>query len=172
MKTRNIRLNVATALAALAMAVSSTASLATDAPRSAPTRLLPSEIPWPAQAVSQQAGSSMQSGVQSLIVHGDAGKAELYSIMFKVAPNAAIPAHSHPDDRSCFVTNGLWYFGYGDRYDEAALKALPPGSHYTEPANLNHFAGTKGEGAIVECTSMGPAGTVFADHANDPRSVR
>lgn len=172
MKNRSARLNASTALIALAMAVSSFASQAADGKPSAPKRWQPSEIPWPAQVAGQQAGSSMQSGVQSLIVHGDASKAALYSIMFKVAPNAAIPAHSHPDDRSCFVTNGVWYFGYGDRYDEAALKALPPGSHYTEPANLNHFAGTKGEGAIVECTSMGPAGTVFADHANDPRLAK
>ena len=93
----------------------------------------------------------------------------LYSIIFKVAPNARIPAHSHPDDRSCFVTNGVWYFGYGDRYDEAALRALPAGSHYTEPANVDHFAGTRGEGATAECTSVGPSETVFAHPGDDPR---
>ena len=99
----------------------------------------------------------------------DAGKAALYSIMFRVQPHAAIPAHSHPDDRSCFVVSGVWLFGYGDKYDAALLKALPPGSHYTEPAHVNHFAGTQNQTTVVECTSMGPAGTTFVDLGNDPR---
>jgi len=111
----------------------------------------------------------MQGGVESLIVYGDAGKPALYSIMFRVLPNAAIPAHSHPDDRSCFVVTGVWYFGYGDKFDAAALKALPAGSHYTEPSNVNHFAGTKKRAAVVECTSIGPAGTTFVDPKDDPR---
>jgi len=111
----------------------------------------------------------MQSGVESLIVYGDASKPALYSIMFRVQPHAAIPAHSHPDDRSCFVVSGIWLFGYGDKYDEALLKALPPGSHYTEPAHVNHFAGTQDQVTVVECTSVGPAGTTFVDRSNDPR---
>ena len=78
-------------------------------------------------------------------------------------------AHSHPDDRSCFVVSGTWLFGYGDKYDEALLKALPAGSHYTEPASVNHFAGTQDQVAVVECTSVGPAGTTFVDRSNDPR---
>ena len=134
-----------------------------------PTRLTPSEIHWPAGGGNEAPGSSMQGAVQSLIIYGDGSKADLYSIMFKVGPNAAIPAHWHPDNRSCFVLLGVWYFGYGDEFNQAALKALPPGSHYTEPANARHFAGTGSEGATVECTSMGPSGTTYVNPSNDPR---
>jgi len=35
-----------------------------------------------------------------------------------------------------------WYFAYGARYDEKALKALPPESFYTGPSNQPHFART------------------------------
>jgi quercetin dioxygenase-like cupin family protein len=132
-------------------------------------RLTPSEIAWPVTQGTRQEGSSMQTAVQSIIVYGDASKPALYTILFKVAPNAAIPAHSHPENRSCFVVGGVWYFGYGDAYAETALKELPPGSHYTEPANVNHFAGTKGQGATVECTAIEPSGTKFVDQKNDPR---
>jgi quercetin dioxygenase-like cupin family protein len=136
---------------------------------SSPTRMTPAEFPWPAAASPGQAGSSMQSAVQSLVVFGDATRPGLYSIVFKVAADVRIPAHSHPDDRSCFVLSGVWYFGYGDVYAEADLRALPIGSHYTEPANANHFAGTRSEGATAECTSLGPSGTSFAKPADDPR---
>jgi uncharacterized RmlC-like cupin family protein len=51
-----------------------------------------------------------------------------------------IAAHSHRDDRIATVISGTWHIGYGDRFDEAKLKALPPGSFYTEPPSQNHFA--------------------------------
>lgn len=146
-----------------------TLAAAAHAAGTGPARLTPAEISWPAVAAAQQAGSSMQSGVESLVVYGDAGKPALYSIMFRVQPHGAIPAHSHPDDRSCFVVTGVWYFGYGDKYDAAQLKALPAGSHYTEPSNVNHFAGTREQPAVVECTSVGPAGTAFVDRRDAPR---
>ena len=137
-----------------------------------PARLAPSEIHWPALGGNDAPGSSMQGAVQSLIIYGVGSKPALYTIMFKVGPNAAIPAHWHPDGRSCFVMVGVWYFGYGDRFDRAALKALPPGSHYTEPANVHHFAGAGSEGATVECTSVGPSGTTYVDPSDDPRQGR
>jgi quercetin dioxygenase-like cupin family protein len=133
------------------------------------TRLTPPEIHWPAVGGNEAPGSSMQGAVQSLIIYGDASKADLYSIMFKVGPNATIPAHWHPDNRSCFVMEGVWYFGYGEKFNKAALKALPPGSHYTEPANVHHFADTESEGATVECTSFGPSGTTYVNPSDDPR---
>ena len=37
------------------------------------------------------------------------------------------------------VISGTWYFGYGDAFNAAALKALPAGSYYTEPPRRAHF---------------------------------
>jgi quercetin dioxygenase-like cupin family protein len=133
------------------------------------TRLQPQEIAWPSSRAEHVPGSSMQAAVESVVVFGDASKPGLYSIMFRVKPRARIPAHSHPDDRSCFVVSGVWYFGYGDHYSEHALRALPAGSHYTEPAHVNHFAATRRDGAVAECTSIGPTATTFAERGDDPR---
>lgn len=76
----------------------------------------------------------MQSGIETVFVAGDGKSGELYTLLFRIRPNTVIPPHSHPDERSCFVLSGLWYFGYGKVSSESGLKALPPGSHYTEPA--------------------------------------
>lgn len=134
-----------------------------------PLRTTPAEIDWH-KTQGNQAGSSMRPGLQTVFVTGDGKQKELYSLVFKVPPNTAIPPHSHPDDRSCFVLSGLWYFGYGNLRKEAELKALPPGSHYTEPAGTAHFAGTKEREALVECTALGPTGTKFVNPADDPRN--
>lgn len=77
--------------------------------------------------------------------------------------------HSHPDDRTYTVIAGTLHVGFGERLDEARLKALPPGSFWTEPANVPHFLVTKDEPVTFQITGMGPSGTTFVDPAHDPR---
>jgi hypothetical protein len=67
------------------------------------------------------------------------------------------------------VVTGTWFLGYGEAFDTAELKALPPGSFYTEPANRTHFAETREEPVIVQITGVGPSSTRYVDAATDPR---
>ena len=136
-----------------------------------PQRIPLSEIPWD-KGRRELPGSAMRQGLETMFVAGDGNQTGLYSLMFKVPAQTAIPPHSHPDDRSCFVLVGVWFFGYGTVRDEAQLKVLPPGSNYTEPAGAVHFAGTQDEEAIVECTGIGPTGTTFFNPADDPRNKK
>ncbi len=79
--------------------------------------------------------------------------------MLHVPANTRIAAHDHPDDRVATVVSGTWYFGYGDRFNAADVKALPPGSYYTEPPNRTHFAETRDEPVILQITGFGPSAT-------------
>jgi quercetin dioxygenase-like cupin family protein len=126
------------------------------------------EIPWPDSSARTE-GTAMRQGLQTLIITGDAKGKSLYTIMFKLPANTKIPPHSHPDVRSCFVLSGTWYFAYGDTRDESQFKTLPAGSFYTEPPNANHFAETRDEPVVAECTAIGPTGTTFVNPADDPR---
>jgi quercetin dioxygenase-like cupin family protein len=92
--------------------------------------------------------------------------------MLRVPAHSRIAAHSHRDDRVATVISGIGRIGYGDRFDEAKLKALPPGSYYTEPPGQNHFAETGDEPVVVQITGFGPSSTDCADHGNDPRSTQ
>lgn len=134
----------------------------------APARIPADEIPWPDNSAHAE-GTAMRSGLQTLIIEGNAKTPGLFTIMFRLPPNTKIPPHSHPDVRSCFVLSGTWYFAYGDVRDETQFKALPAGSHYTEPAGMNHFAETHDEPVVAECTAIGPTGTTFVNPADDPR---
>jgi quercetin dioxygenase-like cupin family protein len=161
-----MKLSIECMLAGLTLALSMLACAAdNDLPA---TRIPADEIPWPDNS-SRTEGTAMRSGLQTLIISGNAKAPALYTIMFKLPPNTKIPPHSHPDVRSCFVLSGTWYFAYGDTRDESELKALPAGSHYTEPAGANHFAETRGEPVVAECTAIGPTGTTFVNPADDPR---
>jgi quercetin dioxygenase-like cupin family protein len=130
-------------------------------------RLTPAEV----RAITfdgSQVGSSGLAGVRSKLLFGDPAQSGLYSILLFVPAHTTIPAHSHRDDRMATVVSGNWNFGFGDRFDEKSLKALPPGSVYSEPGRTNHFARTDEDAVIVHISGYGPSDTLYVDPANDP----
>jgi uncharacterized RmlC-like cupin family protein len=124
------------------------------------------DVPWPL-ARAGGAGTSGASGIETVVLKGDPGKAGLYTLMLRIAPNVRIQAHAHKDDRVATVVKGTWYFGYGEKFNDAALKPLGPGSFYTEPPGVAHFAMTKEE-VVLQISGNGPSSTTYVDAANDP----
>jgi uncharacterized RmlC-like cupin family protein len=132
-------------------------------------RITPAEVPWPSgSGTGSLVGSSGVTGIQTVTLKGDPTRPGLYTILLRVGPNTKIQAHAHPDDRVATVVSGDWYFGYGRDFNEASLKRLPPGSFYTEPPGMDHFAMTKATGVVIQISGTGPSGTTYADPKNDP----
>jgi quercetin dioxygenase-like cupin family protein len=126
----------------------------------------PGDVPWPS-ARAAGTGTSGASGIETVVLKGDPAKAGMYVLELRAGPNLTIQAHSHRDDRVATVLKGTWYFGYGDTFNEAALKALEPGSFYTEPPDVPHFARTK-EQVVLRIVGYGPSSTTYVDPVNDP----
>ena len=133
-------------------------------------RLTPAEV-RANQSGSNQIGSSGLAGVSTKVLAGDPSKSGFYTIVLSVPANTTIAAHSHQDDRMATVVSGTWQFGYGNRFDERALKTLPPGSVYSEPAGVNHFARTGAEPVLVEISGFGPTSTRYFEPANAPKTT-
>lgn len=149
--------------AVLAAAVTTTAA---QARLSGPGTVKLEDIPWPS-ASAAGTGTSGVSGIQTVVLKGDPTKPGLYVLALRAPANMTIQAHSHKDDRVATVLKGTWYFGYGEKFDEKALKALPPGSSYTEPPNTAHFARTR-EQVVIEIVGYGPSSTTYVNAADDP----
>jgi len=131
-------------------------------------RLTPAEIAAAARG-GDGAGTSGVAGIQTATLYGDPTKPGLYVIEIRVPANTRIAAHRHRDDRTAVVISGTWWFGYGSVADETAVKALPPGSFYTEPANEPHFALTRAEPVVAYITGVGPTDTQFTDPTRTPK---
>jgi pimeloyl-ACP methyl ester carboxylesterase/quercetin dioxygenase-like cupin family protein len=131
-------------------------------------RLTPTEYEFPVHG-NPGTGSSGVKGIQTLVLKGDPNQAGVYTIMLRVPAHTKIAAHSHRDDRVATVISGTWHFGYGEKFDEARLKVLPPGSFYTEPPGEDHFAETGDEAVVVQITGYGPSSTDYFDPVQDPR---
>jgi hypothetical protein len=160
----------------LAVGLLSLASACADrAPRSALSelRLTPAELEAPAGG-NNQIGSSGLSGVHTKVLLGDPSRPGFYSILLFVPAHTTIRAHSHRDDRVATVIAGTWHFGYGDHFDPALLKELPPGSVYSEPGGPahNHFAQTADEAVVVHIDGFGPTDTRYFDPADAPTSAK
>lgn len=134
-------------------------------------RLTPAEYVFP-QHGNPGTGSSGVGGIETVVLKGDPNQAGVYTIMLRVPAHTKIAVHSHRDDRVATVVSGTWHIGYGEKFDEAKLKALPPGSFYTEPPSQGHFAETGDEDVVVQITGFGPSSTDYVDPTQDPRRPR
>jgi pimeloyl-ACP methyl ester carboxylesterase len=117
----------------------------TNQPLSVEERLTRSEYKFPGHD-NLGTGSSGVGGIETVVLKGNPDQPGVYTIMLRVPPHTKIAAHSHRDDRVATVISGTWHIGHGDDFDAAKLKALPPGSFYTEPPGRNHFAETDNDG--------------------------
>ena len=132
-------------------------------------RMTPAEVSS-GEVGDSRIGSSKLAGVHTKILFGEPAKAGFYSILLFVPPHTTIQAHSHRDDRVATVVSGEWHFGYGTHFDANSLKALPPGSVYSEPGGLNHFAQTGDASVVVQISGYGPTNTHYFNSADDPES--
>jgi quercetin dioxygenase-like cupin family protein len=114
-------------------------------------------------------GTSGVAGIRTIVLKGDPTRPGLDTILLRVPPHTRIAAHRHPDDRIATVISGIWYFGYGQAFDTAHLRALPAGSFYTEPPGKDHFAETRDSAVMVQISGVGPTGTTYVRRSSDPR---
>ncbi len=130
-------------------------------------QMTPAEIAAMGQ-VGGVAGSSNVATIRTTLLTGDPTKPGLYTLRLALPPNTTVQAHAHKDDRAATVVSGDWEFGYGPKFDPAGLKVLPPGSYYTEPGGMPHFARAGAAGVVIQITGFGPSDTLYVDPANDP----
>jgi uncharacterized RmlC-like cupin family protein len=124
----------------------------------AAVRLAPEEIRLSADA-------SRPGSMDMATLAGDMAKAGLYSARIRIPGQLQIPPHVHPEDRVVNVLSGTLHFGFGDRFDPALMKALPPGSFFVEPAGTPHFAWAQTSDVILQVSGIGPSGTVYLSPA-------
>jgi uncharacterized RmlC-like cupin family protein len=128
----------------------------------AATAMTPSEMKWGAQ------GSLAMAGMEQVNLVGNPSKPGPYTLRLKFPAGFKLAPHTHPDDREVTILSGTWYTGYGERFEEAALKALPAGSFYTEPANVSHFVEVR-EPVTIQVSGTGPSGRRFVNPADDQK---
>ena len=113
------------------------------------TRLAVDEVKWEGDP----------SGVRRAYLVGDEKKPGMYAYRVRFPANHKVQPHFHPDERVVTVLSGTLYVGFGEVFDESAMKALPAGSIWTEPVRQPHFVFAKdGEVVFQVVGGNGPSG--------------
>jgi quercetin dioxygenase-like cupin family protein len=99
-------------------------------------------------------------GIQEARIIGNPSKSGMYLVRSKYPRGLRIDPHFHPDDRIVTVLSGTIYLGYGKKFDEKKMKALPAGSVWTEPANQPHFSWAKDGEVLIQIIGYGPSGVI------------
>lgn len=110
--------------------------------------------------LNRMRGSVSPRGLQELIVIGNPAESGMYMVRSKYTSGLRTEPHFHPDDRIVTVLSGTMYLGYGKKFDEKKMKALPAGSIWTEPANQPHFAWAKDGEVLIQIIGSGPSGVM------------
>ena len=117
-----------------------------------PEPILPGQLQW--------AGGANGSA-QNVMVVGAADKAGLYQQRVRMPAGAKILPHTHPDERISVVLEGTIYVGFGEKFNESTVVAVPTGAVYVAPAGVPHYVWAKDGPALYQEGGMGPTGATF-----------
>jgi quercetin dioxygenase-like cupin family protein len=112
--------------------------------------LMPGDVTWK---------NSPIPGVQFAVLAGDVQHPGLYILRVKLARDAKLLPHTHPDIRNTTVLAGEMYFGFGESFDPDQMKVYPAGAIIAIPANAPHYVWAKTGEVIVQDVGIGPTGT-------------
>ena len=128
----------------------------------APAQVNPANLRW------GPAPPSLPKGARLAVLSGDPSKEGLFTIRLRFPPGYAVPPHSHPSDEIVTVINGQLSLGMGRTMNRRRASSLVQGGFVVAPANMNHYAFTRG-GATVQITARGPFQVTYANPRDDPR---
>jgi quercetin dioxygenase-like cupin family protein len=116
--------------------------------------LLPEDLNW--------LSSPALHGLQTSVLIGNPAEKGAYVQRIKLPPHVRLEPHWHPNrSRMVTVLQGTFSYAYGETFDASKLKVLPPGSFFTEPAGIAHYAMTGNDEVVLELHATGPDGTVY-----------
>jgi quercetin dioxygenase-like cupin family protein len=98
-------------------------------------------------------------GVQVSALYGGAEKEGIYTLRVKMADNARLKIHTHPDTRMITVLSGKLYAGRGTKFDSANETIVAAGGFFVVPAGTPHYT-RAGDGEVIyQENGYGPSPT-------------
>jgi quercetin dioxygenase-like cupin family protein len=101
----------------------------------------------------------LADGVQVSALYGGADKEGIYSLRVKMANDARLKIHTHPDTRMITVLSGKLTAGRGTKYDSANETVVPAGGFFVVPAGTPHYTRAADGEVIYQENGYGPSPT-------------
>lgn len=141
--TRSILvLGCAAALAAVALAQDALVPLA----------LTPDELDWDTGRANHRAA-----------IGGSNETAGLYVYRTRFPEGFRNQPHYHPDNRVVTVISGTIHVAHGETVDDSAMRPIPAGGLWTEPAGAAHYVWAKDGPVVIQVIGEGPSATTLVN---------
>jgi quercetin dioxygenase-like cupin family protein len=129
-----------------------------------PVFMLPSDLQW-------ADSPALPAGMKVSLLYGDMKKPEPVGFRIKIPAGGVLAPHTHPVDERVTVISGHFAMGEGEKFDKAALKALPVGSMAIFPTGCPMY-GFASEETVIQVNAEGPWGIIYIDPKDDPRNKK
>jgi quercetin dioxygenase-like cupin family protein len=113
----------------------------------------------------------LPAGAKVAVMNGDPTKAGPFTVRMQASAGYKILPHTHPTPERLTVISGTFRIGMGDKFDEAAMREMNPGSYLVLPQGMTHFVSLTSE-SIVQIDSEGPFRIKYVDPSDDPRNAK
>jgi quercetin dioxygenase-like cupin family protein len=138
----------------------------TTAPSTTGHRVMkPSDLKW------SEAPPGLPAGGKMAVLNGDPTQAGPFTVRLKAPTGYKVMPHTHPTDERLTVISGSFRVGMGEKFDEASMQEMGPGSYIVLPSGMAHFAKGAKE-SIVQIDSEGPFQINYVNPADDPRTAK
>ena len=117
-----------------------------------PVALTPDDIEWDTDRANHRAQ-----------IGGSSETAGLYVYRTRFPEGFRNQPHYHPDNRVVTVISGTLHVAHGSQIDEAAMRPIPAGGLWTEPAGVPHYVWAKDGPVIIQVIGEGPSATTPVD---------
>src|ERR1041384_4620537 len=109
----------------------------------------PADLKW------GEAPPGLPAGGKMAVLNGDPTQSGPFTVRLKAPTGYKVMPHTHPTDERLTVISGSFRIGMGEKFDEATMQEMGPGSYIVLPSGMVHFAKGAKE-AIVQIDSEGP----------------
>ncbi len=127
--------------------------------------ILPEDIDWKPFA-------AFPPTARLAVLVGDPTKPGPYVTRVKVPLGVKLMPHRHPEDRIYTVMSGVFYIGFGDKFDGDKVTAYPPGTVLVLPGDTDHFHWAKSGEYVTQISAIGPLVLDYVDPDDDPRAQK
>lgn len=109
-------------------------------------------------------------GAQFAVIQGDPSvPGALFTVRLRFPNGYILPPHRHPTDENVTVLKGTFMVGLGENFTTDGLQVLKEDGFITAPANMAHFATTRGI-TEVQVHAIGPFQLTYVHPGDDPRN--
>ena len=115
--------------------------------------------------------ASLPAGARFAVLEGDPTKEGFFTMRLWLPDGFKVQPHWHPKVEHVTVISGTFNIGMGEKFDQATTREMPAGTFGFWPAEMRHFAWTKGE-TIIQLHGIGPWMITYVNASDDPRTIK